>query len=89
MEGGVLKGQLAEQAVVAQHLAMVGGENDQRPIDLSRPVQMRQHPAQLVVDLGHQPGILAADPHHRHIVDAGCRPGSGGSAMPLAIRWAK
>ena len=44
----------AEQPVVAQHLAVVGGEQDQGPFDLGAGLERLDDPADMVVDLGDQ-----------------------------------
>ena len=67
VEGLGAEALLAELPAVAQHLAVIGGDDDQRSIQRARRRQGIEDPAELPVDLAHQAQIDAADLGHERI----------------------
>ena len=56
---------LLAQPVVAEVVAMVGGEDDQRVLPAAEPLQRRPHPAEMRIHLGDQPLVGRPDRRDR------------------------
>ena len=68
---------LAQHPVVAQHLAVIGGEQDQRPLELAAPRQRREDPAEMMIDLGDQAEIDRPQPRQARAVQQAAPIGAG------------
>lgn len=55
--------ELAQQVMVAELLAVIAGENDQRVV-LATVFEVLEHPSKLVVDFGHEPVVGGAHLAH-------------------------
>ena len=80
----VVVAELAGEVVVAKLLAVVGGEDDQRVLHLVGFLQMVEHAADLVVDLGNHAAIGGAHLGHRRFVHAGNHALGAGEEARLA-----
>ena len=69
LEGLVGIALLAQQPMVAQHLAMVGGDDDQRVVVEAPFLQPGDQPADLVIDLPHHAAIGRPELRHRAVVE--------------------